>query len=90
MGAEKMAFRDFVTMEEILGGPVPPYLTVKQVAKIFQLDPSTVRRGCEARKYRKAFKLPSVGKRPEGDWRIPSRFLEQQIREAEEQGEFSA
>ena len=85
-----MSFRDFVTLEDILGGPVPPYLTVKQVAEIFQLDVSTVRRGCEARKYRKAFKMPGTGRKPDGEWRIPSRFLEQQIREAEEQGEFSA
>lgn len=78
-----------LTMEDILGGEVPAYLTIRQVAGIFQVDPSTVRRGCEAKKYERAFHLPSTGKK-EGDWRIPSRFLEKQIREAEERGEFAA
>lgn len=71
-------------MEDLLGiDPVPPYLTARQVGKLFQVAPSTVRRGCEAGKYEKAFKLGA-------DWRIPSRFLEKQIREAEERGEFAA
>lgn len=72
-----------MTMEDILGGDVPAYLTVSQVAEILQLATSTVRRGCEAKKYERAFKLGA-------DWRIPSRFLEKQIREAEERGEFAA
>lgn len=36
-----------MTLEDIMGGDVPAYLTVKQVAKIFQQDASTVRRDCE-------------------------------------------
>ena len=72
-----------LTMEDILGGDVPAYLTVNQVAGIFQQSASTIRRGCEAKKYERAFKLGD-------DWRIPSRFLEKQIREAEERGEFAA
>lgn len=82
--------RDFMTLEDILGGPVPAYLTVNEVAKIFRIDPSTARRHCESKQYRKAYKLPPAGRKPTGEWRIPSRFLEQQIREAEETGEFSA
>lgn len=78
-----MAFRDYVTMEDLLGGPVPPYLTPKEMRKLFPKHASTIRRWCEEGKFRKAFKLGS-------DWMIPSRFLEQQIREAEEQGEFAA
>jgi hypothetical protein len=78
-----MAFRDFVTMEDLLDlHPVPPYLTPAQVGKVFQKHPSTVRRGCEAGVYRKAFKHGA-------DWCIPSRYLEQQIREAEANGEFA-
>jgi hypothetical protein len=84
-----MAARDFMTLEDILGGPVPAYLTVKEIARIFRIDVSTARRRCEARQYRKAFKLPPAGTKPDGEWRIPSRFLEQQIREAEEHGEFA-
>lgn len=72
-----------LSLEYIMGGDVPAYLTVNQVAKILQLDPSTVRRGCEQKVYRGAFK-------PTKDWRIPSRFLEKQIRDAEINGEFAA
>jgi hypothetical protein len=72
-----------LTLEDIMGGTVPPYLTARQVGKIFQINPSTVRKGCEAGKYEKAFKLGN-------DWRVPSRFLEKQIRQAEERGEFAA
>lgn len=78
-----MPVKQTLTMEDILGGDVPAYLTVNQVAEILQLNRSTVRRGCEAKKYERAFKLGD-------DWRIPSRFLEKQIREAEERGEFAA
>lgn len=79
-----MGARDFITMEDILNiHPVPPYLTPTQVGKLFQEHPSTIRRGCEAGKYRKAFKDGPK-------WLIPSRYLEQQIREAEANGEFGA
>jgi hypothetical protein len=78
-----LARTEILTLEDIMGGDVPAYLTVNQVAKILQLDSSTVRRGCEQKKYDRAFK---AGK----DWRIPSRFFERQIREAELKGEFAA
>jgi hypothetical protein len=84
-----MAARDFMTLEDILGGPVPAYLTVKEIARIFRIDVSTARRRCEEKAYRNAYKLPAAGRKPDGEWRIPSRFLEQQIREAEKTGEFA-
>lgn len=72
------------TLEDILGiDKVPAYLTPAEVAKILRIDPSTARRRCEAKHYKGAFK--------EGvDWKIPSRHLEKQLREAEERGEFGA
>ena len=74
------------TLEDILGiGKVPAYLTVKQLAEILQVDPSTARRKCEEKKIKGAFKLDE-----DSPWRIRSRLLEQQLREAEERGEFAA
>lgn len=75
--------RNVLTLEDLIGPEVPPFLTVNQVAKILQINSSTVRRGCERKKYERAFK---IGK----DWRIPSRCLEKQIRDAELTGEFAA
>lgn len=73
-----------MTLEDILGiDKVPPYLTTAEVAKIFRIAKSTARRRCEEKVYRGAFKEGS-------DWRVPSRFLEKQIRDAEETGEFGA
>jgi hypothetical protein len=73
-----------MTLEDILGlDKVPPYLTIKQISDIFQIDKSTARRRAENKEYRGAFKLGN-------DWRIPSRYLEKQIRDAEERGEFAA
>lgn len=73
-----------MNLEDLLGiDKVPPYLTVAQVAEIFQINKSTARRRAENKEYKGAFKLGS-------DWRIPSRYLEQQIRQAEEHGEFGA
>lgn len=78
------------TLEDILGaGNVPAYLTVKQVAEILQIDVSTARRKCEERKIKGAFKLDE-DKRENAPWRIRSRLLEKQLRDAEESGELVA
>jgi hypothetical protein len=72
------------TLEDILGiDKVPPYLTPAEVAKIMRINPSTARRRCEAKQYKGAFKDGA-------DWKIPSRFFEKQLRDAEERGEFGA
>lgn len=74
------------TLEDILGiGNVPAYLTVRQLAEILNVDPSTARRKCEEKKIKGAFKLDE-----DAPWRIRSRLLEKQLREAEETGEFAA
>lgn len=79
------------TLEDILGiGKVPPYLTVKQVAGILNVDPSTARRKCEEKKIRGAFKLDDDPKNTNAAWRVRSRFFEQQLREAEQSGELAS
>lgn len=72
------------TLEDILGiDKVPAYLTPAEVAKILRVNPSTARRRCESKRFKGAFKEGA-------DWKIPSRYFEQQLREAEESGEFGA
>ncbi len=71
------------TLEDILGlRDIPAYFTTGDIARILQIDRSTVRRKCERGEYERAFKVGP-------DWRIPSRFFEKQLKRAEETGEFA-